>query len=216
MNKWDYGGYSKKHNMENEITLKNGILKVHDIFDKLPKFMQTADLLFVDPPWNLTNVNSFYTKADKKGKYTFDFERFYIQLFTRISEIKPIFLFVEIGKEYLGEFIIECKKQYKYVTFYNSTYYGNKKNKCYVVQATNIYKKRRFKELEDIDEEKIIEWICKNINYNCIGDLCTGKGLVPYYSNLNNKKFVGTELNKKRLAVAVERIIQNDRKIGGK
>jgi len=111
---------------------------------------------------------------------------------------------------------MECKKIYKYVTFYNSTYYNKKENKCYVVHATNNYKKRRFKELEDLDEEEIIKWVTKNIEYKCIGDLCMGKGLVAYYSNLNEKKYVGIELNKKRLAVAVKRITTVNRNVGGR
>jgi hypothetical protein len=62
-----------------------------------------------------------------------------------------------------------------------------------------------------MDEEDIIEWICKNEEYNCIGDLCIGRGLVGINAYKNSKKFVGTELNKKRLSVLLERIIQ----IGG-
>ena len=33
-----------------------------------------------------------------------------------------------------------------------------------------------------------------------------GRGLVGYNSFINNKPFVGTELNKKRLAVLIDRI----------
>lgn len=216
MNNWDYGGYDKNYNMNETIKLDNGILKVNNIFDELPDFMKEADIMYIDPPWNLGNINSFYTKADKKGEYEFNFEKFYKQLFNRIKEINPNTIFLTIGKEHLGEFLIECKKIYKYVTFYNSTYYHKKENKCYVIQATNIHKNKRYKELEDIDEEDVIKWITENIEYNCIGDLCMGKGLVAYYSNLQNKKFVGTELNKKRLAIAIERVLKKDRRIGGK
>ena len=57
-----------------------------------------------------------------------------------------------------------------------------------------------------MDEEKIIEFICKNIEYNCIGDICMGRGLVGLNSYLNNKNFVGIELNHKRLSVLLENI----------
>ena len=124
--------------------------------------------------------------------------------FKRIDEIKPSVLFIEMGKEYLSDYIVGCKERYKYVTFYNSTYYHNKDRKCYVIHATNIYKKRRYKELEDLDEEDIIKWICKNHNYDCIGDFCMGLGLVGKHAFLNKKSFVGVELNKKRLAVLVD------------
>ena len=39
--------------------LENGSrVAVHNIFDPLPWWME-ADLLFVDPPWNLGNINNF-------------------------------------------------------------------------------------------------------------------------------------------------------------
>lgn len=215
MGKWDYGNYAYKYDFDKTIELDNGKLLAIDIFSShYPSFMKEADLLFVDPPWNLGNLNSFYTKADMSSMQSF--ENFYKKLFDRIHEINPETVFIEIGKQYLGEFLVRLNRMFKYVTFYNSTYYKKNTNKCYVIHGTNVYKKRRYKELEDLDEEEIIKWITSNIDYKCIGDLCMGKGLVAYYSSLNGKKFVGTELNKKRLAVAIERVIHNNRKIGGK
>jgi hypothetical protein len=204
MNKWEYGEIYKKYNMDGEIQIGTGIVKVHDIFESLPKFMKQADCLFIDPPWNLSNLNTFYTKADRTD-YKNTFNEFYNRLFECIAEIKPKTLFLEIGKEYLADFIMKCKEQYKYVTFYNSSYYHTKENKCYIIHCTNIYKEKNLK-LDYIDEEDIIKYICENINFNCIGDLCMGRGLVGFYANMFNKKFVGTELNKKRLAVLLDRI----------
>ena len=40
-----------------------------------------------------------------------------------------------------------------------------------------------------------------------IGDLCMGRGLVGVNAYKNGKRFVGTELNHKRLAVLLERIV---------
>ena len=95
------------------------------------------------------------------------------------------------------------KKLYKHVTFYNSTYYNNSKNLCYIVQGSE---KRLNLKLDGMDEEKIIEFICKNLQYECIGDMCMGRGLVGFNSYLNNKNFVGIELNHKRLSVLLENI----------
>lgn len=211
-NKWSYGNLYKKHNMDGVIEMPNNSkVQVCDWLKQLPSFMCEADTLFVDPPWNIGNVNCFYTKADKPH-LNLDFEDFSNILFERIETINPDFLFIEIGKEYLGFFLERIKMLYKYITFYNSTYYKKKSNKCYVIHATNIYKLRRYKELEDLDEEKIIEWLCKNHEYKCIGDLCMGLGLVGKYAYLNNKKFVGLELNKKRLAVLVDFINENEKR----
>jgi hypothetical protein len=131
-----------------------------------------------------------------------------VRLFECIREISPRACYVEVGKEYLAEFILKMKSVFKYVTFYNSTYYHSKDKLCYVIRGSS---KRKKLPLDNMDEEDIIEWICKNEEYNCIGDLCIGRGLVGINAYKNSKKFVGTELNKKRLSVLLERIIQ----IGG-
>lgn len=203
-NKWNYGdAYLRYPIPEEGYKFDNGsIVKVHDIFNPLPKFMKQADLIFVDPPWNLGNINTFYTKADKKEKIE-NFKDFYMRLFECISEINPKTCYIEIGKEHLSDFIIELRKQYKYVTFYNSCYYHNKDRICYVIRGSNKFKKPK---LDYMDEENIIEWVCANESYNCIGDLCMGRGLVGLNAYINGKKFVGTELNHKRLSVLIERI----------
>jgi 16S rRNA G966 N2-methylase RsmD len=205
MSNWDYGDAYKRHPIDgNEIvTFDDGSqVKVHNIFDPLPAFMRSADLVFVDPPWNLGNLNTFYTKADRTD-YQDNFEIFYKHLFQCVSEISPITCYVEVGKEYLSEFIQEMKRFYKCVTFYNSSYYHDKNKMCYVVRGNSKKKKLP---LDYMDEEDIIAWICENEDYNCIGDLCMGRGLVGLNAYKNGKRFVGTELNHKRLSVLLERL----------
>ena len=202
MSKWDYGGSYLRHPIEGKTVLfSNGsVVKDHNIFDPLPAFMRNADLIFVDPPWNLGNINSFYTKADRTD-YMDSFKIFYKRLFKCISDLKPAVCYVEVGKEYLSEFIQEMKSIYKHVTFYNSTYYHKKESLCYVIRGSS---KRKKLPLDYMDEEDIIEWICENEDYTCIGDLCMGRGLVGINAYKSGKQFVGTELNHKRLAVLVE------------
>lgn len=206
MSKWEYGGIYRQYDMTGEIVLPNDSrVTVCDWTETLPEFMREADTLFVDPPWNVGNMQTFYTKAEKEHR-PFDFAAFSAKLFARIDQIAPKFLFLEMGKEYLGWYLEECRKRFKYVTFYNSTYYGKRENKCYVIHTTNDSKRRRYKELEDMDEADIIAWLCANHDYNCIGDLCMGRGLVGKHAYLAGKRFVGTELNPKRLAVLVDYI----------
>lgn len=203
--KWNYGGAIDRHplNDGDTVIFEDGSkVKVHDIFDPLPSFMKEADLIFVDPPWNLGNINTFYTKAGIAERIE-SFESFYKRLFKCIAEINPYVCYVEVGKQHLADFIIEMRKIYKYVTFYNSTYYHSKDKLCYVVRGSNKAKKPK---LDYMDEENIIEWVCANEDYNVIGDLCMGRGLVGKNAHKNGKRFVGTELNKKRLAVLVEEI----------
>lgn len=205
MPEWNYGDAYLRHpiGLGQIAVLNNGSkVKVHNIFDPLPEFMQEADLVFVDPPWNRGNLNTFYTKAGRTD-YQSSFKKFYLRLFECIGGIAPGVCYVEIGKEYLAEFIFEMKKQYKQVTFYNSSYYHCRDKLCYVIRGSA---KRKKLPLDGMDEEDIIAWICKHENYECIGDLCIGRGLIGIHAHKNGKRFVGTELNHKRLAVLLEKL----------
>jgi len=206
--KWNYGGAYIGHPIADNQTavFDNGsAVKVHNIFDPLPSFMTYADLIFVDPPWNLGNLNTFYTKAERQD-YQDSFTTFYKRLFECIREIKPGVCYVEVGKEYLSEFIREMKSIYRHVTFYNSSYYHKKENMCYVIRGSA---KRKKLPLDYMDEEDIIKWVCANEDYGCIGDLCMGRGLVGINAHKNGKCFVGTELNHKRLSVLLENLSKN-------
>jgi len=203
--KWNYGDAYLRHPIgPDQIAVfeDESRLKVHNIFDPLPEFMKEADLIFVDPPWNLGNLNTFYTKAGRTD-YQDSFVAFYKRLFDCIAEISPAICYVEVGKEYLSEFIQEMKKLYRQVTFYNSCYYHDKNKICYVIRGSS---KRKALLLDYMDEEDIIAWICKNEDYQCIGDLCMGQGLVGFHAAKNGKRFVGTELNHKRLSVLLEKL----------
>lgn len=208
MNKWEYGGVYKKYDMDGVIEIGTGKLKVHDIFEPLPDFMKEADCIFCDPPCSLTNINTFYTKADRNDKQI-SYYPFQTRLFDCIDEIKPKILYLEVFKSNKEYFLNECQKRYENVKVFDSSYYHNKKNKCWIIQCSN-------EEIESpsefLDEEDFIKWICKNAKYECIGDLCMGRGLVGYNAHINGRKFVGTELNKKRLAVLVDRITKEENK----
>ena len=62
-----------------------------------------------------------------------------------------------------------------------------------------------------MDEEHVIDYLCQNLDFECVADPCMGLGLVGYYANKYGKRFVGTELNKYRLAVCCERVATNER-----
>jgi hypothetical protein len=192
----------------------NSQVAVHDIYDPLPEFMQAADTLFVDPPYNQSLLANFSQREQVtlSLRNPINFQDFSTVLSARIQEIAPRFLFLEMGKEYLGWWLEWARGQFKYVTFYNSTYYKKRENKCYVIHATNDARRRRYKELEDMDEADIIAWLCAHHEYDCIGDLCMGRGLVGKHAYLNDKRFVGTELNAKRLAVLIDFIVTTEMK----
>lgn len=203
---WDYGGASERHPIQGKhVRFADGSeVREHNLFDPLPDFMRRAEIVFVDPPWNRGNLNSFYTKAGRTD-HRDSFEEFYLRLWACIDEIAPRVCYVEMGKEYLGEFLLEMKRRFKAVTFFNSTYYHGKDKLCYVIRGASRRKKLP---LDGMDEEDIIAWICANEDAGCIGDLCMGRGLVGRYAHANGRQFVGTELNHKRLSVLVEKLAQ--------
>lgn len=205
MAEWNYGDAYKRYPIrlgEQAIFEDGSMLALSNIFDPLPAFMKQADLFFCDPPWNIGNLNSFYTKAGRND-YPSGFELFYKRLFECVAEINPKTCYVEIGKEYIAEFIIEMKQIFKSVTFYNSMYYHKSDNHCYIIRGS---KKHQKFPLDGIDEEDIIKWVCQNEQYKCIADPCMGRGLVACGAFNTCHKFVGTELNPKRLSVAIERL----------
>ncbi|MEW6213481.1 MAG: hypothetical protein AB1631_34620 [Acidobacteriota bacterium] len=203
---WEYGGAYRRLDMKGVIELPNDSrVMVCDWIHSLPEFMKEADTLFIDPPWSKGNINCFYTKADMEAP-DYDFLWFSSVLFQRIDEIAPRHIFIEMGTEFLSHYLDECRKRFEFVTSYTATYYNRKDSRCHIIHATNDSARRRYDELEEMNEEQIIEWICKHHPYDCIGDLCMGLGLVGKYAFLNGRKFVGTELNEKRLAVLVDAI----------
>jgi hypothetical protein len=186
----------------------DSVVQVHDLFDKLPEFMLRADTIFTDIPYNQSLLTNFSNRdeAALSPSNTLDFGDFTTRFFECIKHVNPKHLFVEVGKEALADYIIRCQDLFKYVTFYNSTYYNRIENKCYVIHATNTYKFRRYKPLEDLDEADVVKWLCHNHEFKVIGDLCMGEGLVGKCAYHAGKSFVGIDINGKRLQVLVDYI----------
>lgn len=206
MDKYEYRGYYHKYDMCGEINIGTGIVKVHDIFAELPEFMKKADCIFIDPPCSEGNLKSFYTKAGQLKQESF--HQFTHRVFELIDEIKPKHLFVETFKSNYKTIFNRMNERYgKSIKEFQTYYYGNKKNSCSILYA--FLEEESDFEIPYIDEEKAIDYICKHMDFECIGDLCMGKGLVGFYANKYGKRFVGTELNPKRLACLIEHINQN-------
>lgn len=186
----------------------SSIVAVHDIFNELPVFMKRATTLFIDPPYNQGLLSNFSHRPNVELSEANNvlFPQFAARLMDCVKQIDPDTLFLELGKEHLGWFLEECHKSFTYVTFYNSTYYKKQENKCYIIHATQIFKTRRYKQLEDMDEADVIKWITENHPFEVIGDLCMGTGLIGRRAYDNHKPFVGTELNPDRLQELIDYI----------
>lgn len=205
MKKWQYGGAIDRYPIKDGETwvLENGsAVCVADIANGFPEIMKQADLIFVDPPWNIGNLNSFITKADRRD-YRNSFDTFLQALFSGIADVSPKTCYIEMGKQYLADVIFMMRRIFPRVTFYNSSYYHKQKNICYVVRGAHKSRKMHY---DFLDEENIIERICADEDYDTIGDPCMGRGLVGINAHANGKRFVGSEINPKRLAVLIEQI----------
>lgn len=207
---WEYGGFYKDYDMTGEIHIGTGIVQVHDIFNPLPAFMRKADVVFCDPPYNKSALSSYYTKAGISEKPD-SFEAFFYRFIECLDIISPRIVILEVGISQTFMYLETIRQIFPHVETRRSWYYGNQKNKCNIICAGKKPLPKVICDMPEMDEEKVIDYICKNLEYSCIGDLCMGKGLVGYYSNKYGKPFVGTELNPKRLAVCCERVTKNER-----
>lgn len=178
---------------------------VCDILKGIPDHMLPADMIYCDPPWNTGNVNSFVTKAETGG-YIEDFEQFASALFDRIAEISPGVCYLEIGKQNLDLFEREMNRLYPSVQTWEIRYY--RKYPCYMVRggesATGF-------DFTGMDDEKTPMSAILAENPRCVADLCAGRGLTAVAAHKAGIRFAGTELNRRRLAVAIDRV----NKLGG-
>lgn len=178
---------------------------VHDIFDQLPSFMHTTDLLFVDPPYNQSALNAFYTKAGRDDYQ--EWEKFTAVIFRRIAEISPATCYIEIGNQFVDSWIILLSSLYPVVQRWSVVYY--RKNPTNIIrggQSPIVY------DFTGMDEAKVIGLVGRVDGRGIMGDMCMGLGLVGLSAWAAGRPFVGTELNKRRLA----NLLQSLSKLGAK
>jgi len=205
--KWMYGDSWEKYPIENGIYKEEktgGILKVHDILDGLLPFQKQADMIYSDTPWNTGNINSFYTKADLD--YRTDFKEFTQVLFSQINKIFPKVCYLEIGKQNYQVFEEELKRLFPVVQSWDIVYY--KKNPMKLLRGG--YDHQDF-DFTGIDDEETPTLAIKNEKFDCILDFCVGRGNTAVSAFKAGKRFIGTDLNKRRIANGIEKIA----KLGG-
>jgi len=210
--KYLYGKSWEKYPIEDGETWvdrSNGsMVTVCDIIKGLPSHVFDADMVYSDPPWSLGNTNSFYTKAGKPDDYISDFRQFYNALFERIARIHPKACYLEIGKQHVARFELEMGRLFPEVQTWEIRYYG--KNPCFLVRGGD--RPAPDFDFTGMDDTRTPAAAISLENSECVADLCTGQGLTAVASFRAGKRFVGTELNRRRLAVAIEKV----NKLGGR
>lgn len=202
-NKWLYGKSWEKFPIQPGEVWKHAesrsLISVSDLRYEMPEFMYEAEMIYCDPPWNKGNCNCFLTKAGNDD-YIHDYMDFVDCLFALIYSIDPVCCYLEIGKQYCEEFQERLSSAFTFVNKWSITYY--KKHPCFLLRGG--YRHIPF-DFSGMDEEKTPLMAAKIENTKSIGDLCTGRGLSLMAAHKNKKRFLGIELNKRRLAVAIDR-----------
>jgi len=173
---------------------------VHNIFDPLPEFMSQADMLFIDPPWNLGNINGFYTKAGRSD-YLDSFGDFERVLFQRIKDVSPRICYLEVGFQAVDRWQAALAELYPHVQRWDVTYY--KRSPCHILRAGP--QSLDF-DYSGMDEEQVYYKAAQVETYEVLGDFCMGLGLAGLAAHKAGKPFVGAELNKRRLANLLQKL----------
>ena len=202
---WSYGDSWERYPVQTgEIWTERktgSTVSVHDLFGGIPAYMQVADLVYVDPPWNTGNLRAFYTKAGLALGGTF--RSFLEALFDGIQCINSPVCYLEIGKQNLNTAINCLKLLYPVTQYWAVTYY--RRNPSYLIRGGQEPTAIDFTGADDADTPRLA---MRAESFSCVADLCMGRGLTATTAFALNKQFVGTELNPRRLAVTIDRVAQ--------
>lgn len=178
----------------------NSIVAQWDIMQPLPSWMR-AEVVFVDPPWGLGNLNTFYTKAqrtDKHGSYT----PFVDAVFRSLVNTHAHTAYIEMGVKYAGDIQKRLEALFPVVQSWNVVYY--KKHPCVILRGGQRATAANYTGMDEMD---VIGAVAANEEYNTIADFCMGRGGVGVAAFKAGRRFVGTELNPKRLACLLTKVV---------
>ena len=196
---------------QEKMLLKAGMCSVqkHNIADECPEFIKQADCVISSPPCNLTTLRKTYNEAGVKFPWT-TYEPFVERFFKYIDTINPDVLYIQVYPSNRNAFIKECEKRFKFVCTDNSYYYRCKKNLCWIIRCGNEDEAPGPE--KEIDAAAYIRWVCKNVDCRCIADPCSGTGIVGINANRYEKKFVGTELNGRKIEALINDVTAYEQK----
>lgn len=183
--------------------LDNGSkIAINDIFNGVPEYMKNADCVFIDPAGNKGVLKSYYTKADLECPVD-DFQTFAEQIKSCIQQINPSRLFVECFASNKKKLLAMVESLFPCVKVYDATYYHKADCKAWIIQGTHTPETYDF---QGMDEWDIVYKMCKDVPFNQIADFFMGQGLVAEAAYSAGKVFYGGDMNRNRLAVAINRV----------
>lgn len=202
--KWQYGDSWENFSIEEgeiwQHPASRSTIAVHDLRRIPPEFMQRhVDLLYCDPPWSQGNANSFITKAEMDS-YVSGFDAILDPLFAHISLVNPGACYLEMGKQHFNDVALRMRAIYPVVEIWPIIYY--RKNPCFLIRGGQEKASRSFYGMDDVQTPAAA---IAAEHPTTVADLCTGRGLTLLAAHAHGATFYGTELNKRRLAVAIDR-----------
>jgi len=184
----------------------NSVIQVYDFtVDPVPSFMTRADLLYVDPPYNMSHVTGFAHKAGNEPT-TDSMDRFLNCLFAAAGVIAPSVFYCEMGKRHAPRVIERMEQAFPYVEEWPITYNGKVEARLIRGGTSPVPDSARsFSGVDDKDTPGLAIEIERPA---CVGDLCLGRGLTAVHAFKRGIPFVGTELARRRLAVTARKIAE--------
>lgn len=195
------------------ITLSNVNLMCADIVKNkqiVETFIRGIDrnttFVYCDPPWNQSNISTFYTKAQKKGEHPRidEFNKTLLELCCQF----PV-AYIEQGKSVtdVSNIVdyIHTKYPDKICTVYPTTYY--KRNPAHLIRICSEDHTIVEDLFSGVDDDYTPGVACEvEHNWaNTVVDFCVGRGLTVTTAIQHGYKMYGIELNKYRLSVAIEK-----------
>lgn len=200
---WRYGDSWERYPItEGEVWThaKSGSkVAVHDLRDPLPAFMDRADMVYCDPPWSQGNANSFVTKAGMDS-YVDGFGGFLDLLFDRVARLDPRVCYLEMGRQHLADVETRMEALFPCVESWEIVYY--KKHPCHLIRGGEAPATTLFTGMDDTVTPGAA---IAAEQPGTVADLCTGRGSTMLAAHTYGARFIGTELNRRRLAVAIDR-----------
>lgn len=205
---WKYGDSWEKYPIEKgelwEEETTGSYVMVYDIYDEFPGLVSQADMIYVDPPWNTGNINSFYTKA--KIPLRREFSQFTDRMFDLIKYVLPSVTFIEMGYQHGPLVKAKLSEMYPFVNEWDITYYNRGKN--LLIRGSD---KGTTTDYKGLDDEVTPEHAILSEKPECVLDFCMGLGCTGLTAYKHGTRFIGLELNKRRLA----NLMNDIAKLGG-
>ncbi len=170
-------------------------------------YMRNADMVYIDPPWGTSMVRSFYTKAGiMEESLRPNFHQLADAISARIHEIAPRVCYIEMSCRHSDIAKNILSKMYPFVQSWPIRYY--RKHPAVLLRGGGHC---TYADFTGIDDTETPNLAVETDRPRILADFCMGRGLSAVAAFENNVAFVGTELNKRRLAVTIDRVA----KLGG-